>query len=228
MRRFASDVQSSRLNRLCRRRFAHDAGPESWLQAHGGNRGSPASPCRPVTDFAPPRYRLVTSDLPDAVVSSYTVTPRRAVIPQRARAVTATSMPRSTSSVFLIVVCVCLGLSPASGQTPDTRHVRAFDAMLRGLLDEGMERSATFRGLVQRIDRTDGIVYVQNGIAVIGHELQHAGEVLTARWVRNSATASALFIRIGSVESVRSFETAEAQRIGAVIAQELAASARRD
>jgi hypothetical protein len=159
-------------------------------------------------------------------------------------------------------VSLALGANPMFAQTRDaTRRVRAFDPELRALLDEGIDRSATFRVLITRIDASDGIVYVENGgcpvssasgclmlsvheaghtrylsihvpprrhrhddhIALIGHELQHANEILTATWVRNSADAHALFLRIGSAESVRSFETAEAQRIGAVIAQELAA-----
>jgi hypothetical protein len=63
-------------------------------------------------------------------------------------------------------------------------------------------------------------------IAMIGHELQHANELLSAAWVRNSADAYALFMRIGSAASIRSFETGEAQRIGALIAQELASGYR--
>jgi hypothetical protein len=124
----------------------------------------------------------------------------------------------------------------------------------------------TFRRLVQRIDQTDGIVYIQSGacsisavagclllgvtevgharylrihvtphvtrreerIAVIGHELQHANEILSRSWVRNTADAYALFIRIGSGGSIRSFETEEAQRIEGAIGQELAARATRD
>ena len=144
-------------------------------------------------------------------------------------------------------------------------RVRALDSGLQRLLDEGTDRSPTFRRLVQRIDHTDGIVYVQSGacsiasamgclmlsvqeagharylrihvpprrsrsderIMVIGHELQHAVEVLSTTWVRTSADAYALFIRIGSAGSIRDFETAEAQRIGNVIAGEWAASRRR-
>ncbi len=62
---------------------------------------------------------------------------------------------------------------------------------------------------------------------MLGHELQHANEVLASRWVRNSADAYALFIRIGSAGSIRTFETAEAQRVEAAIANELKSSARR-
>jgi hypothetical protein len=50
--------------------------------------------------------------------------------------------------------------------------------------------------------------------------------VLAATWVRTSADAYALFIRIGSAGSIRSFETIEAQRVGDAIARELAASRR--
>jgi hypothetical protein len=172
----------------------------------------------------------------------------------------------ATRLVTRIVASACLTLSatPAVGQVPGSTHVRAFDPILRGLLDEGIDRSATFRGLVTQIDQTDGIVYVQNGscsvgaaigclvmavreaghtrylrihvparrlrrddhIALIGHELQHASEVLAARWVRNTADARSLFVRIGWADSIRSFETAEAQRIGEVIRHELAVRAR--
>jgi hypothetical protein len=177
-------------------------------------------------------------------------------------------MGRTTPWAAGTVLCLCLALSASAafGQSSDAiRRVRAPDPELRGLLDEGIDRSPTFRRLVQGIDATDGIVYVQSGacsiaaamgclmlsvqdagyarylhihvaprrhrhderITLIGHELQHAAEVLSATWVRDSADAYALFIRIGSAGSIRDFETAEAQRIGAVIAGELAAHPRR-
>jgi hypothetical protein len=168
---------------------------------------------------------------------------------------------------YCVFVTLCLAFFEidAFGQTADGfSRVRAGDPTLRQLLDEGIDRSVTFRGLVRRIDRTDGIVYVQSGscsisaakaclmlsvhpaghnrylsihvrpgrrqadtqIAFIGHELQHANELLAARWVRTSADAYALFIRIGSAESIRSFETADAVRVGSVVAEELAARPR--
>jgi hypothetical protein len=169
--------------------------------------------------------------------------------------------PAPGVSGVLVSVCLALSARATSAQTAATMpHVRAFDPVLRGLVDEGTRRSTTFRGLVTRIDGTDGIVYVERGtcsvgsaraclllavreaghtryisihvarrlhrrdddIAMIGHELQHATELLTAGWVRTSADAYALFIRIGSAESIRSFETTEAQRVGDRIAQELA------
>jgi len=142
-----------------------------------------------------------------------------------------------------------------------TTRVRVQEPELAGLVQEGIDRSVTFRRLVQRIDETDGIVYVQSGacsisavagcllldvtevaharylhihvtaqptrpeqrITIVGHELQHAYEILSRRSVRTTADAYALFIRIGSAGSIRSFETDEAQRVEGAIAQELAA-----
>jgi hypothetical protein len=161
-----------------------------------------------------------------------------------------------------VVICVGLVVSVVSEPriASETARVRAFEPDLTRLLAEGVDRSPTFRRLVEHIDRTDGIVYVETGkcsisgatgclvltvravahtrylrihvtprrlgsnerIAIIGHELQHANELLDASWVQNDADAYALFIRIGSAESIRSFETAEAQRVGAAVARELA------
>lgn len=46
----------------------------------------------------------------------------------------------------------------------EIRRVRPNDSpLLARLLDEGANRSATFRRLVETIDQTDGIVYVQEG-----------------------------------------------------------------
>ena len=142
-----------------------------------------------------------------------------------------------------------------------TTRVRAQEPALAALVQEGVDRSMTFRRLVQRIDETDGIVYIQNGscsisavggclllcvtetgharylrihvtaqatrpeqrITIVGHELQHAYEILSRRSVRTTADAYALFIRIGSARSIRGFETDEAQRVEGAIADELAA-----
>jgi hypothetical protein len=169
--------------------------------------------------------------------------------------------------VSRVVVSVCLAFTAGVTSAHTTGvmpRVRALDPALRELVDEGARRSTTFRGIVTRIDASDGIVYVETGtcpvgalraclvlavreaghtrylsihvtgrrqrrdddIAMIGHELQHANELLTAAWVRNSADAYALFLRIGSPASIRSFETGEAQRVGALIARELASGYR--
>jgi len=160
---------------------------------------------------------------------------------------------------------VSLALVVSEGATPENTavtaaHVRVLEPELVALIDEGTARSRTFRLLIERINDTDGIVYLQSGacsigaaaaclllkvtqvagarylhihvtrqlthredrIAIIGHELQHADEVLSSRWVRNTKDAYALFTRIGSAGSIRSFETDEAQRVQRLIAAELA------
>ena len=143
-------------------------------------------------------------------------------------------------------------------------HVRATDPQFTALLQEGRDRSITFRRLMQRIDETDGYVYVERGacsvsaaptclvldvsdaagarylrihvtrtiaprekrITLIGHELQHADEILSRQWVRSAADAYALFTRIGSAESIRNFETPEAQHVEETIRRELRSSPR--
>lgn len=160
-----------------------------------------------------------------------------------------------------------LALAPDFGATAhgrdtdaSTSHVRVSEPELTGLVQEGIARSATFRSLTQRIDGTDGFVFLRSGacsigaaaaclmlkvtdvggarylhihvtrqltrrdhrIAIVGHELQHANEVLSRQWVRNTKDAYALFTRIGSAGSIRSFETDDAQRIEGLIAAELA------
>ena len=62
-------------------------------------------------------------------------------------------------------------------------------------------------------------------IATIGHELQHAWEAISDPSVVDSESLSAMFRRIG-FESLRArsttvFETAEADRVGAVVLHEL-------
>ena len=141
-----------------------------------------------------------------------------------------------------------------------TTRVRVQEPELAGLVREGLDRSETFRRLVQHINETDGIAYIQTGtcpisaaagclllgiteagrerylrilvtsrptrperrIAIVGHELQHSYEILSRSSVRSTAEAYALFIRIGSVGSIRSFETGEAQDVERAIVQELA------
>jgi hypothetical protein len=48
-------------------------------------------------------------------------------------------------------------------------RVRSTDSRILELLTEGVERSATFRSLVDAIDRSDGIVYVEFGYCAFGH-----------------------------------------------------------
>ena|SRR5260221_4322211 len=56
----------------------------------------------------------------------------------------------------------------AAVTTPAAR-VRSTDARILELLKEGVERSATFRALVDAIGRSDGIIYVEFGPCAFGH-----------------------------------------------------------
>jgi hypothetical protein len=49
-------------------------------------------------------------------------------------------------------------------------HVRSSHAYIRAMIDEAVERSATFRRLVESIETTDGIVYVEQGTC--GHHVR--------------------------------------------------------
>src|SRR5688500_4216983 len=134
---------------------------------------------------------------------------------------------------------------------PAEPGVRSSHPGLSAVIRTASERSMTFRGLLETIEATDGIVYVEHGIChwhargcllstvtvsgryrvlqivvnataredhlmgTIGHELQHAIEVLSDR---NSRAASALYVfhqRNGlTVERGRAFETNAAVKVG--------------
>ena len=51
----------------------------------------------------------------------------------------------------------------ASAQEPMMARVRSSHSAIAALISEGRERSATFRRLVQTIDASDGIVYIEEG-----------------------------------------------------------------
>jgi len=64
---------------------------------------------------------------------------------------------------------VCVFTSPAAAATDLQASVRSTDGPTLQLIEEGTERSATFRALVASINRSDGIVYVERGICAFGH-----------------------------------------------------------
>jgi len=67
-----------------------------------------------------------------------------------------------------------------TAQDPSTSHVRATEPMIRTLIEEGMTRSATFRRLVETLDQSDVIVYIDPKITreTLGGYLSH--DVLSA------------------------------------------------
>ena len=128
-------------------------------------------------------------------------------------------------------------------------RVRGGDPSIAALIREATERSKTFRRLVEAIDTTDGIVYVEQGrgrngvraylaltvtvagpnrvlrivvdtrgehsalLSAIGHELQHAVEVLSDPAVTNGRAIVSFYQRVGPTGSER-FETTPAIRAG--------------
>jgi hypothetical protein len=142
-----------------------------------------------------------------------------------------------------------------SATTARTR-VRGANARLDAVIAEAVTRSQTFRGLVDTILTTDGIVYVAEGecgqgvracllamvtiagpnrllriavdprksdedlIGTIGHELQHAIEVLSDHYVRSSSAAILRLKEICSACGSR-YETDAAVKAGDAVRAEL-------
>jgi hypothetical protein len=73
------------------------------------------------------------------------------------------------AGIVLGAVLACMAAPPVCASTTDTSRVRSTDAEILVLLREGIDRSATFRGLVEEISRSDGIVYIEFGYCAFGH-----------------------------------------------------------
>jgi hypothetical protein len=58
--------------------------------------------------------------------------------------------------VLVFLTSFIAGTEPRDGS-----HVRTLDKRLRSVIDEGLARSASFRGLIARLDGSDVIVYVE-------------------------------------------------------------------
>jgi len=141
------------------------------------------------------------------------------------------------------------------------RRVRGADPRMQSLLAEGLHRSRTFAALVNQINRSDVIVYIESvmtlpkatmgrlammpmrgdvrylrvqiradlsraeGIALIGHELQHAIEIAGADDVRDTAALVRLYERIGHPSAGdHAYDTNAAQDTGRIVRRELAQS----
>ena len=153
--------------------------------------------------------------------------------------------------------------APGAGQrslmAPDAR-VRGSSQKLVEAIGDATAESQTFRDLVDRIGRTDGIVYVMEGqcqhgvpaclllsmtatganrmlwiridprkvdrdlMGSIGHELQHALEVLSHSSIRSGSAMTLLYKKEGSKEGGH-FETDAAIKAGNAVRAEMRASA---
>ena len=169
-----------------------------------------------------------------------------------------------TIGVWSAIAAISLCATPSwasDAVVPRIPRVRAnADAPIAALLLEAPDRSATFRRLVDAIDTSNGIVYIEDGkcnrgvqaclsltvsvagpnrilrilvdtrrnhdelLASIGHELQHAAEVLSDPHVTDNRTIYFFFDRIGSSRLSR-FETHAAIHAGLEVAAELRANA---
>jgi hypothetical protein len=71
---------------------------------------------------------------------------------------------RSSFAAVTVVAAFCTEWSAVVAQERDSpRQVRSDDLVIVTTIAEGVERSKTFRSLVDAIDATDGLVYVQFG-----------------------------------------------------------------
>ena len=164
------------------------------------------------------------------------------------------------------IVAVWVGIlgatASAAGQPPlVSPRVRSSDPTLVALIGDATLRSTTFRQLVQAIEATNGIVYVDPGkcnhgvhaclpmwmqvsgpnrlvhividrgihaseietMSVLGHELQHAIEVLSEPTIHDGVTMFAFLRRLAPTDSTR-FETTAAVNAGDQVYDELRAS----
>lgn len=165
---------------------------------------------------------------------------------------------RMGRSVIWVMAVVLLSASTWTihAQSDVKPRVRSTNAVILAAIAEGTSRSATFRSLVQTIERTDGIVYVEQGrcghgvtsclslaivpagdfrllrilvddvrtvsslIATIGHELQHAVELLTEPSVRTMSAAYNYYLREAPTGG-DVFETTAAISAGLAVANDL-------
>jgi hypothetical protein len=163
---------------------------------------------------------------------------------------------------LIVAGLVTLG-SPAIANGIDHQEtiprVRSTNPSLAALIARATEQSATFRRLIEAINASDGIVYVEaesgecgrgvtaclegvttagayrilwikvdknktecDLIASMGHELQHAVEILSDSDVRSGAEMFLFYTRTGQRGPGRSaFETAAATQVGNAIREEI-------
>ena len=160
----------------------------------------------------------------------------------------------------LITTAVSGTALACEGTLPD--HLRILDCRLAAAVAAAADRSATLRDLLDRVQRTDGLVFItqsstigtarqaagglshdvtragshrvlrifvstmvdDNAIAIVGHELRHALEVLELSTACSEGEVDALFERLGWHAGVRAVETQAARDAGETIERELRAA----
>jgi hypothetical protein len=178
--------------------------------------------------------------------------------------VCALSMLHRSAGSFPPIECDLRPAYVSAQDTPTVPRVRSHSARIVAAIARGVERSATFRGLIDTIDATDGLVFVDEGrcghsgsraclllsvtiagphrlvrivietnkapgcelVEAVGHELQHAVEVLRERHIRTDAQIHYLFdmLAAGNRKMARAvsgrFETDDAIDAGFAVARE--------
>jgi hypothetical protein len=78
---------------------------------------------------------------------------------------------RSRQALGIVILStVIVGMAvPALPSTADSKRVRSTNAEMLALPHEGADRSPTFRGLVDKVASSDGIVYIEFGYCAFGH-----------------------------------------------------------
>jgi len=154
----------------------------------------------------------------------------------------------------LMAALSAVAVQPVAAQV--IPRVRSHDARIVAAIARGRGASPTFRRLVETIEATDGLVFVDEGrceggvracllplvtvagrsrvlrifvnlrkapgcemVEMIGHELQHAIEVLTHPGIRSDVQAYNFFDMVGRTSAGR-FETDAAMEAGLAIARE--------
>ncbi|HKF68596.1 MAG TPA: hypothetical protein VKB36_18740 [Vicinamibacterales bacterium] len=172
------------------------------------------------------------------------------------------STPLQVSTLTLAVMLASRA-PEAESQTPMNR-VRATSAAIANEVAHARQWSPTFRALIDAINATDGLVYIEEGecrghvraclvhavtvagphrllhikidprrnnfdtrdvdpdvVGLLGHELQHAAEVLRDPHLRTNADIANFYMREGTFSTGTVIETLEAERAGVVIADEV-------
>jgi len=168
-------------------------------------------------------------------------------------------MPRVLAAV---VVAMSVGANAAACDTTLPDHVRILDCPLAMAVARAAQRSAVLNDLLQRVQRTNGLIYItppppagtatrllggfshavslagshrilrifvsgkldDASMAIVGHELRHALEVLELSTAGTETEVDALFDQIGWRTSGRTGETQAALDAGYAVARELRAS----
>jgi hypothetical protein len=171
-------------------------------------------------------------------------------------------LPVARARVILSFTLVLCAMGATVGAADAPSRVRSTSRAIVQLVSEGVQRSATLRALVDDIEHSDGIVYVEFGVcafghvngcvlpfvlpaqgqrylrivvtsdanrvrhdrllSLIGHELQHAREILEHPEVVDVMTMERMYRQIGRPLTGQSgYETSAARAAGDAILAEL-------